>query len=125
MLQGLSCQTACGISPDQGSNLCPMHWQADSFPLSHQGSFPSIFFLFLLYYLNVNPMHHVIPSFICQHVLQIDRVCDRQNSKMVPLDSWALLCTYFLLLIQPNTNLDTVLKDFAKVIKILNQLTLK
>ena len=44
---------------------------------------------------------------------------------MAPLDSWALLYTYFLLLIQPNTNLDTVLKDFAKVIKILNQLTLK
>ena len=27
---GLSCSTACGIFPDQGSNLCPLHWQADS-----------------------------------------------------------------------------------------------
>ena len=44
---------------------------------------------------------------------------------MVPLDPQALLCTYFLLLIQSNTNLGTVLKDFAKVIKILSQLTLK
>ena len=26
----LSCSTACGIFPDQGSNLCPLHWQADS-----------------------------------------------------------------------------------------------
>ena len=28
--QGLSCSTARGIFPDQGSNLCPLHWQADS-----------------------------------------------------------------------------------------------
>ena len=27
---GLSCSVACGILPDQGSNLCPLHWQADS-----------------------------------------------------------------------------------------------
>ena len=27
-----------GIFPDQGSNLCPLHWQADSQPLRHQGS---------------------------------------------------------------------------------------
>ena len=25
-----SCSAACGIFPDQGSNLCPLHWQADS-----------------------------------------------------------------------------------------------
>ena len=35
---GLSCSAACGIFPDQGSNPCPLHWQADSQPLSHQGS---------------------------------------------------------------------------------------
>ena len=35
---GLSCSAACGIFPDQGSNLCPLHWQADSQPLCHQGS---------------------------------------------------------------------------------------
>ena len=35
---GLSCSTACGIFPDQGSNLCPLHWQADFKPLDHQGS---------------------------------------------------------------------------------------
>ena len=28
--QGLSCSEACGIIPDQGSNLCPLHWRADS-----------------------------------------------------------------------------------------------
>ena len=39
----LSCSTACGILPDQGSNPCPLHWQADSQPLHHQGS-PGNFF---------------------------------------------------------------------------------
>ena len=27
---GLSCSAARGIFPDQGSNPCPLHWQADS-----------------------------------------------------------------------------------------------
>ena len=27
---GLHCSAACGIFPDQGSNPCPLHWQADS-----------------------------------------------------------------------------------------------
>ena len=35
---GSSCSTACGILLDQGSNPCPLHWQADSQPLRHQGS---------------------------------------------------------------------------------------
>ena len=41
---GLSCSAACGIFPDQGSNPCPPHWQADSQPLRHQGS-PGLWFL--------------------------------------------------------------------------------
>ena len=35
---GPSRSAACGILPDQGSSLCPLHWQADSQPLRHQGS---------------------------------------------------------------------------------------
>ena len=35
---GPSCSAAFGIFPDQGSNPCPLHWQADSQPLRHQGS---------------------------------------------------------------------------------------
>ena len=40
-----SCSAACGIFPDQGSNLCPLHWQADSQPLHHQGSPVGSFFI--------------------------------------------------------------------------------
>ena len=35
---GLAGPTACGIFPDQGSNPCPLHRQADSSPLDQQGS---------------------------------------------------------------------------------------
>ena len=35
---GLSCLVACEIFPDQGLNLCPLHRQADSYPLDHKGS---------------------------------------------------------------------------------------
>ena len=35
---GPSCSAACGIFPDQGSNPCALHWQANSQPLRHQGS---------------------------------------------------------------------------------------
>ena len=38
MAHGPSCSAACGIFPDHGSNPCPLHWQADSQPLRHQGS---------------------------------------------------------------------------------------
>ena len=38
MAHGPSRSAACGIFPDQGSNPCPLHWQADSQPLRHQGS---------------------------------------------------------------------------------------
>ena len=38
MVHKPSCSKACGIFRDQGLNSCPLHWQADSCPLDHQGS---------------------------------------------------------------------------------------
>ena len=40
----LSCPVACGVFLDQGLNLCPLLWQADSYPLYHQGSLFTLFF---------------------------------------------------------------------------------
>ena len=53
--QGLSCSAACGIFLDQGSNPCLLHCQADSLPLSHQGSpqpfiYTSDSWIFVLYF---------------------------------------------------------------------------
>ena len=43
----LSYSAAHGIILDQGSNLCLLHWQVDSLPLSPRGSpHPSFFFFF-------------------------------------------------------------------------------
>ena len=42
---GPSCSASCGILPDQGSNPCLLHWQADSQPLRHQGSPRCLYFL--------------------------------------------------------------------------------
>ena len=38
VVHGLSCSGACGIFMDQGSNLCLLHWQADSLPPNHKGN---------------------------------------------------------------------------------------
>ena len=42
---GPSCSKACGIFPDQGSNPCPLHRQADSQTLRHQGSPGFLFYI--------------------------------------------------------------------------------
>ena len=49
---GPSCSAACGIFPDRGTNPCPLHRQADSQPLRHQGSPGGVFlvcFCFVLF----------------------------------------------------------------------------
>ena len=40
---GPSRSAACGIFPDEGLNPRPLHWQADSQPLRHQGSPSGVF----------------------------------------------------------------------------------
>ena len=42
--QGLGCSMACGIFPDQGSNLCLLHWQVDSFTTEPSGKVPLMTF---------------------------------------------------------------------------------
>ena len=49
----LSCSEACGIFPDHRLNLCPLHWQADSYPLHHQGSPHGIFTCFFVFWVSL------------------------------------------------------------------------
>ena len=49
---GPSRSAACGIFPDQGLNPCPLHWQADSQPLHHQGN-PSKKVLNAIYFIRI------------------------------------------------------------------------
>ena len=57
---GPSCSAACRIFPDQGLNLCPLHWQADSQPLHHQGS-PNNFSLSLIFVSLITMSQRVSP----------------------------------------------------------------
>ena len=79
MVQELSCPTACRIFPAQGSNQRLLHWQADSLPLSHQGSrgwsllnspknFPNLHFKMILLALYISdnstpPLHTTLAIF--------------------------------------------------------------
>ena len=57
---GLGCSVACGIFLDQGSNLCPLHWQVDSYALLHQGS-PRMTFCDSLHMNNLLHRHFYMP----------------------------------------------------------------
>ena len=80
---GPSRSAACGIFPDQGSNPCPLHWQADSQPL-RLGS-PTTLFL-LLCYLGV-----------CGHWSPLNSVClslPRRTQWTLPLGSFCWNSVY-------------------------------
>ena len=47
VLHGLRCSPVCRVFPDQGSNLCLLHWQGDSLLLRHQGRQKTLCFHFL------------------------------------------------------------------------------
>ena len=73
---GPSCSAACGIFPDQGSNPCPLHWQADSQPLRHQGS-PAFLELRFLCYSRINSIsgNSSLPQFTSLFRLAILIIC--------------------------------------------------
>ena len=67
---GPSCSVACGILPDQGSNPCPLHWQADSQPLRHQGS-PESQTLMREHYMHYNKPFEIWLAFVCLSLFSI------------------------------------------------------
>ena len=54
VVHGLRYAMACGIFQDQGSNLCLLHWQVGSLPLSHQGSLQAPSISCALYYYDIS-----------------------------------------------------------------------
>ena len=62
---GPSCSAACRIFPDQGSNPCPLHWQADSQPLRHQGS-PEFYFIY--FFIQQALISYLLYTHQCIHV---------------------------------------------------------
>ena len=65
---GPSCSAACGIFPDQGSNPCLLHWQADSQTTAPSGKpfffffklrpFPFFFLIYLFIYFWLHWVFH-------------------------------------------------------------------
>ena len=69
---GFRCPAKCGIFPDQGLNLCLLHWQADPSPLSHQGSPRS---LILSWDLELKGLRHLFIFLLCSRWgFALDRV---------------------------------------------------
>ena len=62
---GLCRSAACGIFPDQGSNPCPLHWQADSQPLRHQGSPPLSFLNNFFFVVFKNNLFNLFYFWLC------------------------------------------------------------
>ena len=69
-----SCSAACGIFPDQGSNPCPLHWQADSQPLHHQGS-PILTLL-------ISPLYETFLRLCCQQYSNLNSTNERHWYKI-------------------------------------------
>ena len=59
VVDGSSLPRTCGILPDQRWKLCLSYWQADSSPLSHQGS-PKHLLLLLLSHVVAKLLSHVL-----------------------------------------------------------------
>ena len=57
---GLSCSAACGIFLDQGSNLCPLHWQVDSF---------FKFYYLIIFYFLTSLLEYNCFTMVCQFLL--------------------------------------------------------
>ena len=102
VMRGVSCSKAHGIFPDQGSNPCPLHWQVDSLPLSHQGhpllSFPTTFVIYS--WLTLPPTSHQLLLILCLPVEHITTLFTQAtlcpssgcqgSSHEVPTAGWCL-----------------------------------
>ena len=102
---GPSRSAACGIFPDQGSNLCPLHWQADSQPLRHQGSPPflfneyicecvSLWFTFL-HKIHTHRMHSVVSACCVPDSVPLAFCIRRKQRRLCFLEEEFFICVFF------------------------------
>ena len=69
LAQGFSCSTASGIFLDQGPNPWPLHWQADSLPLSYQGSPADDFHVLSLLHPQALSSVSLLPPISSDHII--------------------------------------------------------
>ena len=93
---GPSCSAACGIFPDQGSNPCPPHWQADSQPLRHQGS-PEIVFLRKKFWFSFLVLLLIIseaPVWLLKLTMLQVLLSEKWNKNVIPADGESCCSTH-------------------------------
>ena len=92
----LSCSMARGNFLDQGSNLCPLHCQADSQPLDHQGS-PSKYVFSYIYY---------VQALVRNTKIKYDTSSQRTYKKVFPWPDFSYVYCYFFFPPFPRSELD-------------------
>ncbi|XP_060157374.1 protein cornichon homolog 3 isoform X2 [Globicephala melas] len=96
MAHGPSRSVACGIFPDRGMNPRPLHRQADSQPLHHQGS-PYIIAFDELRTDFKNPIDQCNPVHARERLRNIERICFLLRKLVLPEYSiHSLFCIMFL-----------------------------
>ena len=100
MVHGLSCSVACGILPDQGLNLCLLHWQADSLLLSHLGSPPSG-----ILSCHIHIRTYSLLSSVAQSCLFATPWTAAHQASLSITDSWCLLKLMPIELVMPSNYL--------------------
>ena len=94
-----SCSTACGIFPDQGSNQRPLHWQADSYPLCHQGSSTNSKFN-NHFRLGLSPFHGLLSVVYYPRMASQSWLCIRRRAYLPPCHWGPVGISVFTILFQ-------------------------
>ena len=126
MAHRLSDSSARGISLDQESNLCLLHWQADSLPLNHQGSPREV--------LDALPCRATVkgilvwPKFVPVFLWKNLNELFGQVCIIAPHCSWVPICKFIYLLnlfVIPKSKLSATVSfvDMNRMVKILSALT--
>ena len=97
---GHSRSAACGILPDQGSNPRPLHWQADSQPLRHQGSpsFTNSFQRFVRFLVNTMWI-------LCVNRTETKKLTSEMNKACGILGTWVVAISMYVCIIYTHTHI--------------------
>ena len=110
VVHGFSCSAVCAIFPDYGFNLCLLHWQASSLPLSHQGIPLPTFFLKEKLITGLatkrrsesSIIEELMSMLLYQPLKEMSFPCPNSGLPIFPLYPPTSLKTFFLLPTQPH-----------------------
>ena len=104
--------------PRQGSNPCPLHWQADSQPLHHQGSPLYVFINWIIMFSSWTKIFFVLPPYRCHPVL-IKESSGKKKKENWTFGSRGLIKHICLSLLPPNIPLKWQNEHFQVLMKAI------